>query len=1061
MNKSQEVKIIIKANTNDAEKNIENVNSNLKKTKTTADSTTKSLKNINDKLTLPNLQTLIYGIKQITSSLQSSVQASVDYIENVNLTQTAFGRSADEGIRFANTIAEIYGFDESNVIKQVGTFRQFGEALGFADEKANMLGKNLTLFASDISSLYNISFEQASEKLSSALTGQTKAIRSLGADITMASLQQQLYNMGINESITDMNRAEKVLLIYLSLTKQLANAQGDLAKTIESPSNQIKIMREQIARLSRAFGNMLLPILSKILPVINGVLMALVEIFNFIAILLGYDPVDFDYGISLNDSFDDAAGSILDTNDALDGTNKKLDETKKKLTGLRGFDKLNVINTPAESSNTGGSGGSGGGVGGVAGGGINSKLLDALKDYDAHLDRINKKATRIRNAILEWLGFTRDANGEWKFTEWTFGSILTVALGILAAIRLAWKIAKLFGAGEIIKSLKYIAGLLGGAGAGSGTIAGIIAAIIVMVTSIITNFITFNKVIDDGYVGLKTTLSTWEKISLIIGFLNPAINLTASSWALVKDALSKAVREVDLFDNSISKATKDKVKPLYDDIVLLDKKFNEIYLKDKVISKNDVQTIKERLASISEAILDELSSDRNTSLENLSLIEQFLSEEDYQNILDSTNKYYDNQEEIVTKNEAKINKIVSKAQKEGRKLRKDELQKISKLREEINNTGLKAMTESEEEFARLQIRIGSNRNAISVEQASEYIQTAADTRDKAIEEANKQYEGIVLEAQKMRDAGLISDEEYNKIVTAAGKAKDETISDANEQYDEILKTTKEKMGENSKFINDENGKIKSNWQVAWEQIKETASKAWESIKNTFSEKWKEIKNGIKTFLEDIKSSIQSKWNSIKSWVKNNILIYFTKTYWRNKFDSIKSAVREKLEDIKSSIQSKWSSIKSWVKNNILKYFTKSYWTGKWNNIKSAIKLPHFEWTEGPKATGLLKKVLEKAKLPTFVPKLSVKWYAEGGFPDDGELFIAREKGPELVGSIGNRTAVANNDQIVEAVSIGVAKAIQNAGSKNTRVVIEAKGDASGLMNFITFKQKEQERQYGL
>ena len=91
----------------------------------------------------------------------------------------------------------------------------------------------------------------------------------------------------------------------------------------------------------------------------------------------------------------------------------------------------------------------------------------------------------------------------------------------------------------------------------------------------------------------------------------------------------------------------------------------------------------------------------------------------------------------------------------------------------------------------------------------------------------------------------------------------------------------------------------------------------------------------------------------------------------------------------------------------------------------------------------------------------VKLEANGDFLDTGQLFVAREAGPELVGSIGNKTAVANNDQIVQAVSIGVQNAITRSGIGNARVIIEARGDSSGLMDFITFKQKQEERQYGL
>ena len=59
---------------------------------------------------------------------------------------------------------------------------------------------------------------------------------------------------------------------------------------------------------------------------------------------------------------------------------------------------------------------------------------------------------------------------------------------------------------------------------------------------------------------------------------------------------------------------------------------------------------------------------------------------------------------------------------------------------------------------------------------------------------------------------------------------------------------------------------------------------------------------------------------------------------------------------------------------------------------------------------------------TKVSLLSIPRLAEGGFPEQGQMFIAREAGAEMVGNIGRRTAVANNDQIVSGIAGGVAEA---------------------------------------
>jgi hypothetical protein len=134
-------------------------------------------------------------------------------------------------------------------------------------------------------------------------------------------------------------------------------------------------------------------------------------------------------------------------------------------------------------------------------------------------------------------------------------------------------------------------------------------------------------------------------------------------------------------------------------------------------------------------------------------------------------------------------------------------------------------------------------------------------------------------------------------------------------------------------------------------------------------------------------------------------------------DNIKEDDYETLFDrIKDGFSSAWDTLQKW-----------------WDSLSLSqldFKLPHFEWTSGDtEATGIIAQALEALNLPTSIPKLNVKWYATGGFVDNGQMFVAREAGAELVGSIGSRTAVVNNDQIVESVSEGVYEAVLAAMSK--------------------------------
>ena len=94
-------------------------------------------------------------------------------------------------------------------------------------------------------------------------------------------------------------------------------------------------------------------------------------------------------------------------------------------------------------------------------------------------------------------------------------------------------------------------------------------------------------------------------------------------------------------------------------------------------------------------------------------------------------------------------------------------------------------------------------------------------------------------------------------------------------------------------------------------------------------------------------------------------------------------------------------------------------------------------------------------------RISFKAYAGGGFPDAGQMFVAREAGPELVGSIGGRTAVANNDQIVDSVAQGVYRAVVQAnGQSGGNQVIEAKVNDKVLFEVVVNRNKQETMRTG-
>lgn len=358
------------------------------------------------------VNTFTRSMKTLVTTLSKVTTQSSAFLEDFNLFQVAFEGNYKSALKFVNTMSEMYGLDEGWLMRTTGIFKQLSNAMGVSVETGEKLSELLTRMSVDISSLYNVDVEKASQVLQSAMAGQTKPVRgTTGGDITQATLQTTLGKLGIDEYVGNLSFAEKRLLIIISLTDQLSSATGDWSRTLESPANQLRILDEQWTRLTRSVGNLFINTLGKVLPYLNAILMVLTEIIGTVATLFGFDLSNYDY-------FGDTVGNAWDLDDALSSAGSS---AKKLKQGLRGFDKLNVITTPSSGASGGGS------AGGM--GNIDPKLLDAFnKAYDSYLAKLEEtkmKATQIRDNIMDWLGFTKVIDPITGEISWKYNGIST------------------------------------------------------------------------------------------------------------------------------------------------------------------------------------------------------------------------------------------------------------------------------------------------------------------------------------------------------------------------------------------------------------------------------------------------------------------------------------------------------------------------------------------------------------------------------------------------------------------------------------------------------------
>lgn len=319
------------------------------------------------------------------------VDQSNRYIENINLADTSLGQYAATAHEYADAVKAALGINSGEFLRNQGTFMTMAQGMGVAANNAYTMSKGLTQLSYDLASFFNITNDEAFEKVRSGLAGEIEPLRALGYDLTTARLQQEAYNMGLNEQVSNMTQAEKAMLRYKAIMSQVSWAHGDLAKTISSPANQIRVLKSQMQTAAQAIGNVFLPMLQAIIPVAVAVVKAVATLANLLAKVTGGTAIaNMGFGdggayVGTAAAADDAADAIDNAGNAAGGAGNKAGKAAKQVEELKrqlmGFDEINKFNETSSGSGTGGSGGGGGG-GGAGGGGAPNISDIKLDDYD-------------------------------------------------------------------------------------------------------------------------------------------------------------------------------------------------------------------------------------------------------------------------------------------------------------------------------------------------------------------------------------------------------------------------------------------------------------------------------------------------------------------------------------------------------------------------------------------------------------------------------------------------------------------------------------------------------
>ena len=326
------------------------------------------------------------------NAIASWITESNKYIEDLNLFTASLGDYADEAKKYAEQVGEVMGIDPAEWMRNQGIFNTIIKGFGVASDRAYLMSKNLTQLGYDISSFYNISYEDAFTKLQSGIAGELEPLRRLGYDLSVARLQQEAYTLGIEKKVSAMTQAEKSELRYYAIMTQVTTAQGDMARTLNAPANQLRVLKAQVVQCARALGNIFIPVLNAILPYAIALAKVLRMVADAIASFFGFKLPEVDYSSLSNGA--SAVGDLAgNADDASDGLGKASKAAKKLKNNLLGIDELNIISPDNDDSS-----GSGSGAGaGLGGGGLGIEL----PSYDFLGDLVSSKVEDIVRMIKD------------------------------------------------------------------------------------------------------------------------------------------------------------------------------------------------------------------------------------------------------------------------------------------------------------------------------------------------------------------------------------------------------------------------------------------------------------------------------------------------------------------------------------------------------------------------------------------------------------------------------------------------------------------------------------
>lgn len=872
------------------------------------------------------------------------------------------------------------GMNPDMLLNYQAMYAQMSSSMGVASDYAIKLSDAMTRLGADLASVKNLDFAETYDKIASGLTGAARSVDIFGTNIRDANLQQTLLNYGIDANIKKLTQNDKALLRSIVLLDSTRYAWADLSDTLNQPSNQLRMLSANFETLSRTIGNIFLGSVTKLLPYINALVISLQRLAQWI--------IDV-FHIELPNITSQATGSLSDLMDDMeDGLDGATGSAKKLKQQLLGIDELNVI-----SSDTSG----GTGVGGSM---ANTEAIQKAFDtiYEEYIKTWEKAYADVENKSQQF------ANNLSKIAR-TTSSLINKGFSESYKANDA-EIQKqskkiLNSLQKIFSDKKLQDSALGFAESFYTTIGSVIGSIASVGSSLNLGILKgFSDSLEKNspFITEKLT-SIYDNLTQLSDSVKDFSDAVSTvGKAFESDSFSELIEFFVDLKTVVDLTILDRVTGFYADLAtgiskpLLDNadKLEQTLEKTFDVINEMLQPAKDLLSIITDNSENYMDSDFHGIMMEIT---EFDSKR-FSAILDLFNDFLDFTKEIAKFDSEKFSVLIDFV----KGFTQVDSEKVSIIKDLIIDSAQFA-PEGFSKFIDFIVEI-SNFDSEKLSDINDFMKGIQSvvinlTDNYSISDLlspigflRSEFDNWDIDVKKWIDENIIND--FKEI--AVGYFLSDDMKQAFDDIKETWNTAKEDFGT---FIYD------------LELIfKETFSPLSDWYKENVSDKINKNTGGISEKFSEQYEKAKEKWLDFADWFDENV----------------STPVKDKINDIKESISEKFSEAWDNVKrtalnaaNSIINSFESSI-----NNIIKGFnnKIEDFNsnFSNIPGFKGL--KEIPKINIP------EIKGYANGGLVTSSEIFMARENGmPEYVGRFGNHTAVANNDQIVSGISIGVRQAV--------------------------------------